>query len=172
MKEPLLPVLGREEPEWGRKFVNLTGYVGRVSFESSIAQQVALWWHEAEAAAHSHRLPRTRRFLRWILACYPGDEEAWLWLARFASSQEARLAYLRQAYLFNRKSTRVQAALRQARSQQLESSVGDLKSGQALLRCLPDERYLCSHTMPCREKAGQQRPRAQGKAPFLRPPLG
>ena len=149
----------------------MTGYVGRVSFESSIAQQIALWWHEAEAAARSNRLSRTRRFLRWILACYPSDEEAWLWLARLASSQEARLAYLRQAYLFHRNSTRVQAALRQARSQQLESSVGDLKSGRTLLRCLPDERYLCGSTIPCREKAGQQRPRARGKAPFLRRPL-
>jgi len=148
----------------------MAGCVGRVSLDGSIAQQVALWWHEAEAAAHSNRLPRTRRFLRWILACYPGDEEAWLWLARFASSQEARLAYLRQAYRFNRNSARVQAALRQARSQQLESSVGDLKSGRASLRCLPDERYLCSRTVPCQEQVRQRH--TQGKARFLRPPLG
>ncbi len=145
--------------------------VGRIPFEGSITQQVALWWHEAEAAVHSNRLPRTRRFLRWILACYPGDEEAWLWLARFASSQEARLAYLRQAYLFNRNSLRVQAALRQARSQQLESSVGDLKLGWALLRCLPDERTLCGRTIACQETAGQRRPHAQGKTRFLRRPL-
>jgi hypothetical protein len=142
----------------------LATYVGRAPLEGSIAQQLASWWHEAEAAARSNRLPRTRRFLRWILACYPGDEEAWLWLARFASSQEARLAYLRQAYLFNRDSPRVQAALRQARSQQLESAVGDLKPGWALLRCLPDERILCGRTVPCQEKAGQRRPHAQGKA--------
>jgi hypothetical protein len=104
------------------------------------AQQIAAWWQEAEAAARSGRLPRARRFLRWILACCPGDEEAWLWLARLASSQDARLVYLRQAYSFHSDSVRVQAALRRARCQQLELAVGDLRGGRSVLRCLPDAR--------------------------------
>ena len=104
------------------------------------AQQIAAWWQEAEASARSGRLPRARRFLRWILACCPEDEEAWLWLARLASSQDARLVYLRQAYGFHPDSVRVQAALRKARCQQLELAVGDLRGGRSVLRCLPDER--------------------------------
>jgi hypothetical protein len=116
---------------------------------------VAVWWREAEAAVRSNRLPRARRLLRWILACCPDDEEAWLWLARLASNREARMAYLRQAYAFNRDSKRVQAALRKARSQQLESAVGDLKRGRSPLRCLPDERYVCDGNIPCQEAARQ-----------------
>lgn len=104
------------------------------------AQQIAAWWQEAEASARSGQLPRSRRFLRWILACCPEDEEAWLWLARLASSQDARLVYLRQAYSFHPNSVRVQAALRKARCQQLELAVGDLRCGRSVLRCLPDER--------------------------------
>jgi len=104
------------------------------------AQQIAAWWQEAEAAARSGLLPRARRFLRWILACCPEDEEAWLWLARLASSQDAQLVYLRQAYSFHPDSVRVQAALRSARCQQLELAVGDLRGGRSVLRCLPDER--------------------------------
>lgn len=114
-----------------------------------------MWWREAEAAARSNRLARARRFLRWILACCPEDEEAWLWLARMASNPEARIAYLRQAYAFNRTSGRVQAALRQARTQQLEAAVGDLKSGHSPLRCLPDERYICSESVLCRKTPRQ-----------------
>jgi hypothetical protein len=120
----------------------VTVCTGRLAPESNTAKQVAVWWREAEVAARSHQVPRARRFLRWILACCPEDEEAWLWLARLASSQAARLAYLRQAYAFRPNSDRVQAALRQTRTQQLESSVGDLKHGQSLLRCLPDERHV------------------------------
>jgi hypothetical protein len=116
---------------------------------------VAVWWREAEAAVRSNRLPRARRLLRWILACCPDDEEAWLWLARLASNREARMAYLRQAYAFNCDSKRVQAALRKARSQQLESAVGDLKRGRSPLRCLPDERYVCDGNIPCQEAARQ-----------------
>jgi hypothetical protein len=120
------------------------------SLEAKALQQVAVWWHEAEKAARSRRVPRARRFLRWILACVPEDEEAWLRLAQLASTQPARLAYLRQAYLFHPESSRVQAALRQARNQLLESAVGDLMTGQASLRCLPDERHLCRRDRPCR----------------------
>jgi hypothetical protein len=121
---------------------------GHISPESSIAKQVAIWWHEADAAVRSRQVPRARRFLRWILASCPEDEEAWLWLARLASSQAARLAYLRQAYRFQPNSPRVQAALREARRQQLESSVGDLKCGRSLLRCLPDERHIRRPRVP------------------------
>lgn len=120
----------------------MTVCVGRLPPESHIAKQIAAWWREADLAASSHQIPRARRFLRWILASCPEDEEAWLWLARLASSQAARLAYLRQAYAFRPNSPRVQAALRQARRQQLESAVGDLKCGRASLRCLPDQRHI------------------------------
>jgi len=113
-------------------------------------EQVASWWREAESAVRSRRVLRARRFLRWILACCPDEEEAWLLLGQLASSQEARLAYLRQAALFHPRSVRVQAAMRQARYRQLESSVGDLKPGRAVLHCLPDERYICERNVPCR----------------------
>lgn len=119
-----------------------------MSPESNIAKQVAIWWHEADVAVRSRKVPRARRFLRWVLASCPEDEEAWLWLARLASSQAARLAYLRQAYAFQPNSPRVQAALREARRQQLETSVGDLKRGRSLLRCLPDERYIRQPRVP------------------------
>ena len=133
----------------------MAAYCGHHSLESDGARQLAGWWREAEAAARSGRVARARRFLRWILACCPDDEEAWLWLARLASNPEARIAYLRQAYVFNRDSTRVLAALRQARSQQLEAAVGDLKQGRSLLRCLPDERYVCDGRIPCQKTARQ-----------------
>jgi len=131
-----------------RRLILVTICVGHLAPESNTAKQVAIWWREAELAARSHQVPRARRFLRWILACCPEDEEAWLWLARLASSQAARLAYLRQAYAFRPNSDRVQAALRQARTQQLESSVGDLKHGRSLLRCLPDERHVRQASSP------------------------
>ncbi len=121
---------------------------GRLSPASNNAKQVAAWWHEAEAAARSYKVPRARRYLRWVLASCPEDEEAWLWLARLAGDRAARLAYLRQAYAFRPNSPRVQAALREARREQLESSVGDLKQGRSLLRCLPDERHLCQPHTP------------------------
>jgi hypothetical protein len=106
------------------------------------AWHITLCWYEAEAAARSRRFPRARRFLRWILACCPEEEDAWLWLARLASSKYARQAYLRQAYAFHPQSTRVQAALRQARRQQLESAVGELKPKASVLHCLPDDRRV------------------------------
>lgn len=135
----------------------MTAYTGHCAIEGNMAREVVQWWREAEAASRSKQLPRARRFLRWILACCPDDEEAWLWLARLASNQEARMAYLRQAYAFNRDSARVQSALRQARSQQLEAAVGDLKPGHSPLRCLPDERYLCHGDTPCQRAASQIR---------------
>lgn len=113
---------------------------GLLSRGGNGVQQIATWWQEAETAARSGQLSRARRFLRWIVACGPEDEEAWLWLAWLASSQDARLIYLRQAYGFHPDSVRVQAALRGARCQQLELAVGDLRVGRSVLSCLPDER--------------------------------
>lgn len=115
---------------------------GHLCHTGHAAQQISAWWHEAEDSVRANQLLRARRFLRWILACCPEDEEAWLWLAQLASSQAAELAYLRQAYAFQPKSRRVQAALRQARGRQLESAVGDLKYSRSLLRCLPDQRHI------------------------------
>ena len=117
-------------------------------------QQIAAWWQEAEAAARLGQLPRARRFLRWILACYPEDEEAWLWLARLASSQDARLIYLRQAYSFHPNSRRVQAALRKARHQQLEMAVGELRGGRSVLHFLPDERRKSNGKLAGRGSSG------------------
>ncbi len=93
--------------------------------------QITGWWKEAEAAVRTQQFVRARRYLRWILAIDPENEDAWLWLARLASTQEARLAYLRQAYAFHPGSRRVQDSLRQARSLQLEQfmSTADSKSG-------------------------------------------
>jgi hypothetical protein len=127
-----------------------------------VARQVVNWWREAECAVRANRLPRARRFLRWILVCCPGDEEAWLWLARLASSHRAKLAYLRQAHAFHPNSTRVQAVLRQARKEQLESAVGDLKHGHSLLRCLPDQRNISWGDMPYQDN-GRGRGRVPGK---------
>jgi hypothetical protein len=120
----------------------VTGSEAGLSGKPEETCQLALWWREADASVRASQVPRARRYLRWILAVCPEDKEAWLLLARLASSLEARLAYLRQAYRFHPGSPRLQAALRQARREQLESSVGDLKVGHSVLRCLPDERAL------------------------------
>jgi len=125
----------------GRRFVLLALSRHLLGGGHGAARQIATWWQEVEVATRSGRLPRARRFLRWILACCPEDEEAWLWLARLASSHEAQLIYLRQAYSFHPDSVRVQAALRRARSRQLELAVGDLRTGRSVLRCLPDDRH-------------------------------
>jgi hypothetical protein len=118
----------------------VTGSAQCSSEETNRAGQLVRWWQEADDSIRAGLVPRARRFLRWILAVCPEDEEAWLWLARLASSQEARLAYLRQAYQFHEGSRRVQAALRHARQEQLRCAVGDLRVGHSVLRCLPDER--------------------------------
>ena len=127
-------------PEMGRRFVQVATPKGLLAGGGNGAQQIAAWWQEVEAAATSGRLPRARRFLRWILSCFPEDEDAWLWMARLATSHDAQLLYLRQAYSFHPNSVRVQAALRKARSQQLELAVGDLRGGRSVLGCLPNER--------------------------------
>jgi len=137
---PLPDSHARGNPEVDWRFVLVTVPKGLLAGGGNGAQQIATWWQEADVAARSGQLPRARRFLRWILACCPEDEEAWLWLARLASSQDARLIYLRQAYCFHPDSVRVQAALRKARHQQLELAVGDLRRGRTVLHCLPDDR--------------------------------
>ena len=108
--------------------------------KQKISQQMATWWDEAERAVHGRQVPRARRFLRWILAAQPDDEEAWLWLARLAATPQARSAYLRQALAFHPTSERIAAALREARAQQLEAAAHELSPRPAALRCLPDQR--------------------------------
>jgi len=130
----------RWNPEVGRRMMLVALPKSLLVGGGNGAQQIAAWWQEVEAAAGSGQFPRARRFLRWILACSPEDEEAWLWMARLASGQDAQLIYLRQAYSFHPHSARVQAALRQARCRQLELAVGDLRGRPSVLHCLPDER--------------------------------
>jgi hypothetical protein len=108
--------------------------------ETYTHKQVTTWWHEAEDAIRAEQIPRARRFLRWILAVCPDDEEAWLEIAHLAPSQEEELAYLRQAYSFHPHSRRTQVALREARFRQLESAVNELHPRPASLSCLPDRR--------------------------------
>jgi hypothetical protein len=104
------------------------------------ARQVAAWWDEVDRATHTRQVPRARRFLRWILATHPEDEEAWLRLAQLASTQREQLAYLRQAYTFHPHSRRTLAALREARGRQLASAAKELSPLPAALHCLPDQR--------------------------------
>lgn len=106
---------------------------------STLTEQIAEWWARAEMAIEAGQLPRARRFLRWILAFQPDDEEAWLRLADLADSQQERIAYLRQAYAFHPHSRRTMAALREARTQQLAAQVQQLAKPSAL-NCLPDQR--------------------------------
>lgn len=135
---------------------------GPPPLRGSIAEQVTGWWQEAEAAVQAGQIPRARRFLRWVLACYPDDEEAWLWLARLAATPQEQLAYLRRAHAFHPNSRRVQSALRQARTWQLESGVGELRPGVAGLCCLPDDRYPGDENAPSGDEtstgAGSSRP--------------
>lgn len=129
----------------------MAGRMGHLSPDEGVEKQIALWWQEADAAVRTNQMPRARRFLRWILSSCPEDEEAWLWLARLAPSQEERLSCLRRAYAFHQDSSRVQAALRLARKEQLESWVGDLRAGGSSSTCLPDRRYNCDGDAPCQK---------------------
>lgn len=108
--------------------------------EAAITKQITRWWAEAEIAKSANRIPRARRFLRWILAVAPDDEEAWLWLARLASTPRAEVAYLQQSIAFHPDSARTMAALRQARNRQLESAATGLLPRSQTLHCLPDQR--------------------------------
>jgi hypothetical protein len=123
-----------------RRFVPVRRDVVQSGIDQRIPRQVSRWWDQARVALRSGQLARAQRFIRWTLAFYPDDEEAWLWLARLASHPGERMAYLRQAYRFHPESPRVQTELRQARKTQLQSSVGHLKPRRALVRCLPDAR--------------------------------
>jgi hypothetical protein len=137
---------------------------GHAPLRGNLAEQVTQWWHEAEVAVQAGQVPRARRFLRWVLACDPDDEEAWLWLARLATTPQDQLAYLRQAYAFHPHSKRVQSALRHARAWQLKSAVGELRPGVAGLCCLPDDRYPGDRQAP----AGDETSRGAGSS--YRPP--
>jgi 4-amino-4-deoxy-L-arabinose transferase-like glycosyltransferase len=108
--------------------------------DNDAIEQIAWWWRETEVALEARQIPRARRFLRWILACCPDDEEAWLWMAQLASTPEESITYLSQAYTFHPDSPRVQVALRRARTWQLESAVGELNPRSSILRCLPNNR--------------------------------
>ena len=108
--------------------------------EDATTKQIAMWWAEAEIANSANQIPRARRFLRWILAVAPHDEEAWLWLAQLASTSKAEVAYLQQAMAFHPDSPRTMIALRQARTRQLESAVSSLSPRNQALHCLPNQR--------------------------------
>jgi hypothetical protein len=110
------------------------------------SNQITHWWQEVEQAICSGQLPRARRFLRWIVACCPEEEEGWLVLAHLAGDTQEQIPILKSAYRFHPESQRVQAALRRARQRQLESSVGKLKTRGAVPRLLPDERQLPAQT--------------------------
>jgi parvulin-like peptidyl-prolyl isomerase len=129
--------------------------------------QPGLWRREADTALAAGQVRRARRFLRWILAARPDDEEAWLQLAELASSRSAQVAYLRQAYAFHPHSQRVQAALRQARTRQLEAGGGKLKR-QSIPLCplpgstkhsLPGNRIAVGFSLPHIEIRGAPRQR-------------
>lgn len=120
----------------------MTRGVSHPPIDDNAIERIALWWREAEAAIEIQHFPRARRFLRWILACCPDDEEAWLWLSRLAPTPEESIAYLSQAYTIHPNSLRIQVALRRARTWQLESAVGELNPRSSVLRCLPDNRSI------------------------------
>ncbi len=138
-----------------------------VSEDRRVAEQVALWWQETEAAVRFGRTARARRFLRWILTVCPEDEEAGLWLARLATDPGERIASLRRVYAFHPDSRRVLAALRQARALQLEAAVGELNPKTVRLRCLPDERRARQPEASAqRERNGPLPAEAGGKPGF------
>jgi hypothetical protein len=152
--------------EWviERSSVPELGSNGHASLEHDTHRQVALWWQEVETAAAGKRLPRARRFLRWILAVRPDDEEAWLRLADLASSQQAQVAYLQQAYSFHPRSIRVQSALRQARAQQLEAAARELVYQPIGVRRLPGSVANGSAARTQADRQHQLRPRLRSLA--------
>ncbi len=118
------------------------------STQDDANERIALLWHHAEASVQSGHLARARRFFRWILMVCPDDEEAWLQMAHLAIDEREQRAHLLQAYALAPDNSRVQAALRQARFQQLESAVGELRPKLAALGCLPDERRVGNADTP------------------------
>jgi hypothetical protein len=107
-----------------------------------VERQITDWWQEVETAVRHSHSARARRFLRWIVTCHPEEEEAWLALAHLARTPEERLQTLYQAYTLHPGSLRVVSRLSEARTEFLESTVGDLVRPRNLIRCLPDERRL------------------------------
>lgn len=105
-----------------------------------IERQINDWWQEVEAAVRHSQPARARRYLRWIVTCQPDEEEAWLVLAHLASGLEERIQYLSRAYAFHPGSMRIITRLSEARTEFLESNVGELVRPRHMIRCLPDER--------------------------------
>jgi hypothetical protein len=124
--------------------IDLTQY----PVDSEVNQRIAHLWSQAEDAVQSGDLARAQRYLRWILHVCPEDEEAWLWRARLVADPRERLFCLQKAYGHCPESRRIQTALRQARAQQLEASVGNLRPKAGILHCLPDERQLAPPPPP------------------------
>jgi len=110
--------------------------------KADITRRMAVWWDEADTAIDARQIPRARRYLRWILAAHPHDEEAWLLLAQLASEPQEEMAYLRQAYAFHPASYRTVVALREARARQLRTAVQDLAPRNLASRCLPTRQNL------------------------------
>lgn len=136
-----------------------------VKGDKQVAEQVARWWQETEAAVRFRQPARARRFLRWILAVCPEDEEAGLWLARLATDPRERIASLCRVYAFHPDSRRVLAALRQARALQLEAAVGELRPKTARLRCLPDERRPRQQDASAQQECNGSSPSEAGGRP-------
>lgn len=122
--------------------MSVVGGVRDGSAELSNTDRVVQLWDQAEAAMRAGQNARARRYFRWIARVCPDDAEPWLRLAHLASDAGEGRDCLLHAYALAPDNRRVLAALRQARTEQLESSVGQLQSKPAALRCLPDERQV------------------------------
>ncbi len=116
--------------------------LGSSRAQDTAAERVIRWWQQAEAAVQAGQPARARRFLRWIVAACPDDEEGWLWLARLQPDADEQVSCLQKAYTHLPQSVRVRKALRQARARQLAASVGDLRPAPGGIRCLPDDRHV------------------------------
>jgi hypothetical protein len=126
----------------------VAGRTGDYDTQDMVTKRIALLWHEAEASVRSGDLARAQRYFRWILSVCPEDIEAWLYVARLAADPQERLRHLLRAYSLAPNDGRVQAALRQARAEQLESAVGELRAKPAVIHFLPDERRVSSKKYP------------------------
>jgi 4-amino-4-deoxy-L-arabinose transferase-like glycosyltransferase len=120
----------------------MAGGVAHPPPSHAVLQQVTRWWHEAESAVQAGEQARARRLFRWILLYCPDDEEAWLWSAGLTPKPTEQRVILQRAHVLHPNSARIQAALRAVRTQQLESSVGELKALPGRVRYLPDNRFV------------------------------
>lgn len=137
---------------------------GKSQQRTGITQQMVAWWSEAENAVDARQIPRARRYLRWILAADPHDEEAWLLLSQLASDLKEEMAYLQQAYAFHPNSYRTAAALREARARQLKTAVQDLTPRHLTSRCLPT-RQSNGHGQPLAPNGNEDEGSRVMKAP-------